>query len=92
MKMLVIFVVVFAAAVNSERCVEYGINYGGYTIETILGITHWSDCASRCNAHRSCSYWTWGTENDDCYLKNSKAGRQHNCWALSGSHNCLSEC
>ena len=90
--MLVIFLVVFAAAVNSERCVTYGIEYAGNQISRILNVPHWSDCAQHCKNHNACRYWTWGTGHDDCYLKTSKAGQRRRLWALSGSENCLSEC
>ena len=93
MKILVIFVVFFAAAVNSERCVDYGIDYYGYDITSgFRNINHWIDCAEQCNSHRSCSYWTWNTQTKGCALKSSKAGRRSEPKGISGSYTCLNEC
>ena len=91
MKMFVIFVVVFAAAVNSS-CVQYGIDYAGYDIQSISNSNHWSDCAGLCNDHQSCSYWTWNIAIKRCFLKHSKAGQRTVSHAISGSQHCLSEC
>merc|ERR1719500_1263282 len=109
MKTVAIFVVMFAAAVamkleespperrpseqSTGRCVEYGIDYTGYDIDIIYNIYHWSDCAQKCNDHRSCSYWTW-VQNDEkrCILKSSNAGRRKLDAMISGSYDCLSEC
>ena len=78
---------------STGRCVEYGIDYSGYDIDIIYHIYHWSDCAQKCNDHRSCSYWTW-VQNDEkrCILKSSNAGRRKLDAMISGSYDCLSEC
>ena len=77
---------------TSAHCVEYGIDYQDYNIDILSNIGHWTDCAKLCNDHRSCSFWTWHTDDKHCWLKSSdaKPERQANC--LSGSYQCLSEC
>ena len=77
---------------STGRCVEYGIDYSGYDIDIIYHIYHWSDCAQKCNDHRSCSYWTWMNDDKRCYLKSSNAGRKKKDAGISGSYDCLSEC
>ena len=77
---------------STGRCVEYGIDYSGYDVDTLSGIQHWQDCAYQCRDHKACSYWSWSTTSHKCYLRSSDSGRHHVGQAISGSYTCLSEC
>merc|ERR1711935_330906 len=76
---------------STGRCVEYGIDYSGYDIETLTGIQHWQDCAYKCRDHKACAYWSWSTTSHKCYLRSSNLGRHEVGQAISGSNTCLSE-
>ena len=93
---------------STGRCVEYGIDYSGYDIDTLTGIQHWQDCAYKCRDHKACAYWSWSTTSHKCYqacaywswsttshkcyLRSSNLGRHEVGQAISGSNTCLSEC
>lgn len=74
------------------RCVRYGVDYYGYPVDHKDNIYHWADCAKLCNAHRSCSYWTWSLKYNKCFLKSSDKGGRRDTETISGAYDCLSEC
>ena len=77
---------------STGRCVEYGIDYSGYDLDTLYDIQHWQDCAYQCRDHRGCAYWSWSTTSHKCYLRSSDSGRHHVGQVMAGSYTCLSEC
>ena len=49
---------------------------------------NWQSCADLCASTKACSFWTWSTKGDLCWIKNSNSGRKVNVGAVSGNKKC----
>ena len=93
--MVIIFAIFFT--VSAKRCVEYGVNYLGYHLDSVDNVQHWADCANHCKNHRGCQYWSWQLGNwqghrKRCWLKSTIDGRTIEPVTISGKFDCTTEC
>ncbi|EPT26742.1 PAN domain-containing protein [Toxoplasma gondii TgCatPRC2] len=56
-------------------CWEYGVDFYGYDIQKIEdgSVISAALCQGLCKQKPLCDYWTWNSETNSCYLKNSSA-------------------
>ena len=45
-------------------------------------------CAELCASTARGLFWTWNSENGQCFVKNSDSGRLHHSGAVSGNKQC----
>merc|ERR1711962_608994 len=72
---------------TSYSCPLYNVDFHGHDIATVHA-TSWDKCGEICYYEESCYYWTWNTENDECWLKTSDAGYESQSNAISGYYTC----
>lgn len=84
-----------AVAANSQPsvCYEYGVDYTGYDILTLSGVENPALCMESCTQTAECSFWSWSSETNTCYLKSSAAllGRSDAENVISGPRSCRSD-
>ena len=98
MKELVLVVTILAAAIyaldSNNQTEEKKWNCPLERINFLFGDIHtihtesWQDCGSVCNIVEECKFWTWLSDRDGCYLKNSDEGLQVTDFAISGEKGC----
>ncbi|KAL8437284.1 hypothetical protein ACSSS7_001047 [Eimeria intestinalis] len=72
-------------------CFEYGVDYTGYDILTLSGVSNPTLCFESCFQSVECAYWSYDSENGMCYLKSDAAllGRTAKENIISGPRSCL---
>merc|ERR1712133_182354 len=53
------------------ECPQSNMFFDGNNIAVIPGIQNWHECGIICIHTTPCNFWSWNTNNNDCYLKTS---------------------
>ncbi|KAL8429715.1 hypothetical protein Efla_001150 [Eimeria flavescens] len=77
----------------TSSCFEYGVDYSGYDILTLSGVSGPLLCQESCAQSADCGYWSFDTETNMCYLKSDAAllGRVSKAKIVSGPRSCLTQ-
>lgn len=69
----------------------FGIDCFGSDILRIEGVQRWQSCALNCNFAEFCTYWSWSTTSDTCWLKNDckEDDQKRSGFRISGARNCV---
>lgn len=76
---------------DSSSCFEYGVDYTGYDILTLSGVSNPTLCFESCGQSVECGYWSYDSGTSICYLKSNAAllGRTAKENIISGPRSCL---
>ncbi|KAL8452812.1 hypothetical protein Emag_002185 [Eimeria magna] len=76
---------------DASSCFEYGVDYTGYDILTLSGVSNPNLCFESCGQSAECGYWSYDSNNGICYLKSHAAllGRTAKENIISGPRSCL---
>merc|ERR1711872_177807 len=66
-------------------CPEYDVNFLEYDI-AIVHASSWHKCGEICYNEESCYYWTWDTDDHECWLKTSDALLGNKTGVISGHY------
>merc|ERR1712243_29542 len=90
--------ILLSSTTKSYRCPEYALDFAGADIEHVDHVTSWQFCGALCDAHKTCSHWTWSIEASDayplrCFLKSGEGTLKRRWEFISGHYDCNdSEC
>merc|ERR1719334_1498180 len=70
-------------------CPEADVRFDGHNIDELHHVANWQNCGAACSLNTLCLYWTWGSYDNRCLLKNSDAGLKKSPGAYSGERGCL---
>ncbi|KAL8449714.1 hypothetical protein Emed_002969 [Eimeria media] len=76
---------------DASTCFEYGVDYTGYDILTLSGVSNPTLCFESCGQSADCGFWSYDAETRICYLKSEAAllGRTAKENIISGPKSCL---
>merc|ERR1712215_346111 len=71
-----------------HKCPDNNVDFEGFTLDTLTDIDNWNQCGQICAETHLCSFWTWGSSTNECFLKTSDRGITYSLDRISGDRDC----